>query len=110
MIRHGPTNHAPAETIQYDGEINERLTHPYISDVGHPKLIDSHRHQMTRQVGPDTPVVPGVRRRRAERLLRHAKQVVLPADPRHPLVVHRPAHAPELDRDGPVAVTVAVFS
>src|ERR1700686_525807 len=110
MIRHGPTHDTPAETIQHHCEINERFAHPYISDVGHPKLIDSHRYQMPRQVGPDMPMMPPIRRWRAERLLRHAKQVVFSADARHSLMVYRPAHAPELDRDWPVAVTVAIFT
>src|SRR6202140_2424674 len=110
MIRHRPANHAPAEPIQHNGQINERLAHSYISDVGPPELIDRHRHQMPRQVGPDMPVMPRIGRWRTERLLRHAKQIVVTTDPRNPLMVHRPANALKLDRDRPVAVPVAIFT
>ena len=30
MIRHRPTNHTAAETIQHDREKDERFAHPYI--------------------------------------------------------------------------------
>jgi hypothetical protein len=58
VIRHRPTNHTPAETIQHDREINEGFAHPYISDVGHPKLIDRQRNQMPCHVGPNVPAMP----------------------------------------------------
>jgi hypothetical protein len=39
VIRHRPTHHAPAESVQDHGQKNELFVRPYISDVRHPKLV-----------------------------------------------------------------------
>jgi len=80
------------------------LSNHYISDVGHPKPIDHHRYHMARQVGPNPPAMPGVRRRRTERLSRHAQQIVHPPQLLHSLVVHRPPGTLQQHRDDAISV------
>ena len=103
MIGHCPTHDPAAERIQNHRQIHELLQESDIGDVSHPEMVHRRRSQFARQIRVDQMTMPAVRRRRTERTLAQAQQVVALADTPHTLVVHRPTLPPQQCQDWPVA-------
>lgn len=68
----GPADHAPAEGIEHDREIDELFLQPDVGNVGYPELVEAARHHAAGQVRHHAPAMARVCRNRHERLLSQA--------------------------------------
>ena len=92
-----PAHHLAREGIQDHRQVDELALQPDVGDVGHPKLVDAGQLHPAGQIQIDLQLVIRVRGDH-ERLRLHRQQVVLAHQPRHALVVHQHAAAPQLGR------------
>ncbi len=68
MVGERPAHHFARERVDDDGQIDEVLGEPDISDVGDPDLVEAGRLQPAHKIGPDRVSVVAHRRARNEGL------------------------------------------
>src|SRR5258708_5179517 len=99
-----PAHDLAREAVENDGEIGESLAQANVSDICHPDLVRSRRHQATQQIGHNEKAVAAVRGGWSKRPAAHRDEVILAHKPLNPLGIYYHARTPEQGRDPAVAI------
>ena len=108
VIGERPTDDLAREGVDDDGEIDEVLGKPDVSNVGDPDLIEACGARASRQIGPDREAVFAVSGARNERPGAQREQIVLTRQPQHALGVDDQALPAQLLRDAAIAVMAMI--